>query len=280
MQKIKSIKNKILFIVPFSVLFLNAHANTLRYDPQDVNQFETTNPPRCPHCDLFGWDMSNSKVFIYGGDYSRTDLSGAVLDNSSIFNKLSLGSSQDMTNLEHSDFSNSTATTGNTNIGGTLDSKIDFSNSNFSNVVYNNVTLSGKSFRNTSFLNATITNSNILALDISGARFSGATLIGTTFSNVGAADDVDFSEANLSNAMINTTTMIGSLVRARFINANLMNAKISYCYENFADFTGANMTGASIVYGNLCNAQITAAQIASMKSLTGTIGPDCKTVYK
>ncbi len=284
MQNLKMLKNKMIIMASLSILLLKANGstNTEGYNPDDVKKFENSNPHTCTQCDLSGWNMHDSKVFVYGGDYSYTNLSGAILDNSDIFDSLSGGSYEDITNLQYSDFSGSTSLIGNAYIGGqgSYRAAADFSNSNFDNVKYNQTTLGGISFRNATFKYAKIINSTIATPDIYGANFYHATLIGTVFSYIKAGGGIDFTGADLSNVTINSTSQISNLVRAIFANANLTNTMMKYCDMDNADFTGAILTGASIINGNLCNAKISPQQLASMTSLSGTVGPDCKTIYK
>lgn len=275
MQNFKVLKNKTIIMVPLLVMLLKANANTAGYNPDDIAKFENSNPHNCTQCDLYGWNMNNSSKFVYGGDYSYTNLSGAFLSSSHIFQNLSSGSPA-VTNVQYSDFSDSNAENG--NIGDSL--TMNFSNSNFNNVSYISTVLEAKSFRGTTFKYATIKNSDIRTSDISATSFYHAILTGTTFHSVGAADLADFTGADLSNANINSLLSSCNFTQATFVTTNLQNATISTCDESGADFTGADLTQASITNGDLCNAKITPEQLSSMKSLTGTIAPDCKTIYK
>ncbi|MCC2624333.1 MAG: hypothetical protein K0R14_206 [Burkholderiales bacterium] len=253
MQNLKMFKNKIVVMVPLSLLLLKANANTVGYNPDDVKQFENSNPHTCMQCNLADWKMSTSSSFLSGGDYSGTNLSGAILDGSNIFNNLKGQPSK--TNVQNSNFSYSIAQ--NTSIGDSV--TIDFSSSNFNNVKYDGVVISGKSFSNSTFKGASIVNSSI---------------------RIGTGDYTNFTDADLSNSSISSGVNTCSLYRAIFINANLANTTTSSCDERNVDFTGADLTGASIINGNLCNAKITPQQLASMTSLSGTVGPECTTVYK
>lgn len=253
MKSSKILKNKMVVILHLSIFFLKANANTVGYNPDDVKKLENSYPPTCMQCNLDGWKMYNSTVFMYGLNYSQTNLSGTILDNSNIFNELQGRAS--LTNVARSDFSYSIAQ--NANIGDSV--TMDFSSSNFNGVKYNNTVISAKSFKNSTFREAVITNSGI---------------------RMNSGDSADFTGADLNNSSIGPGVGQCSLQSAIFVNANLTNTTTSSCDESNSDFTGADLTGASIVNGNLCNAKITPEQIASMQSLSGTIGPDCKTVYK
>lgn len=131
------------------------------------------------------------------------------------------------------------------------------------------VNLGGTNFSDVNLEYFKLTDANLKLADMRNTNLKKAHLEGANlyFIHLGSANlqDAHLQRANLQNALMHY---------AKLQNTNLQGAKLKDAKLQYADLTGADLSGADFSGADLTSSIVTSEQLATTKSLKGTIMPD------
>lgn len=237
-------------------------------------------------------DANLNNTYIDGANLLDATFSNTSLDGTH-FGCATKGSFFSCTTLINADFRNAL-------LNGTDFFGAHLVGARFDCIIYsNNNAETCQILSDVNFIGTSLERANLRGADLSSVHFGCATIDIVIFppcTNLGGADlrSTNLSVTNLRGTDLRGTRLNFALLNgadlshARFgclqvknntfctdlSGSNLSNANLSFADLSGINFSGVNLTGADLNHANLKFSTITESQLASVKSLHGTIMPD------